>query len=315
MAQLIRHWRSGWLIVGTSAALAWSCVPLPAEETGDPATGVPHEDFPIVGGHRAVGCDECHITGAAEQNLTPELPNGWVTAISTGCLGCHTDTRDTIFPTGHKEQASCADAGCHSASDDCWRNVRGDCVIVPPGEPPPPIGHEGDRAILFPLEGAHAGIDCGTCHTGAADEEQRGGAEACEMCHTRPDAAHYPADRNRGPDDDRRCKACHAHEAANGALVVNTDFATDGVDHDLYWPHNRIALGTPPYAPRAETAWVSSCISCHPTPGVQDEAGVECDACHVPEGTANDPGEIALTPIHANFNAACHTCHERGDNL
>ena len=191
--------------------------------------------------------------------------------------------------------------------------MRGDCVIVPPGEPPPPIGHEGDRAILFPLQGPHANIDCGTCHTGASDAEQRGGASKCELCHTRPSLDHYPADSNRGPDDDRQCKACHANEAANGALVVNDDFGADGVDHGLYWPHNRIQIDTPPYGPKAEADWVTTCVSCHPTPGVQDEAGSSCDACHVTNASA--PGEITLPPIHANFSAPCHTCHERGDNL
>lgn len=307
-----------WLLTGSLLSWGlWSCVPTDEPDDTAVPTSAPHENFPILGGHRAVECEDCHITGAQEQGLPSDEPNGWVTLIGTDCLGCHTDTRDEIFPNGHKQQASCANSGCHSGSDDCWRSVRGDCIVVPTGEPPPPIGHEGERAILFPLEGPHDVEGCATCHTGTADEEQRGGHDNCEMCHDRPSPDHYAAERNRAPNDERMCKACHAAEAADGKLEVHASFGTaDGaVVHDLYWPHNRIAIDNAPYPLKGETSWVSECIDCHQTPGVQDASGATCDYCHVDDGDDDEPHEMALPTIHDVFGGPCVDCHARGDNL
>lgn len=290
-----RYQKAGFLLLGGWTALGvWSCVPEP-EPTVVPTQADPHTDFPLLGRHLSVDCESCHVAGAAEQGLESTNGNGWVDALDPSCLGCHTDTREAVFPgQNHGNAATCSEAGCHASSDLCWRQVRGPCVDVPtpePGVTPPPFGHEGDRGLLFPLEGVHADIGCGTCHDGASDAEQAGGATQCEMCHTRADGPgvdHYVHPQGGG-DSDRGCKACHATEAADTKLIVPYSWFADFSRHDFIWPHNGAV----------------DCKDCHTTPGSQSATDYDCSGCHGPDATP-------LTPFHDNVNGACHDCHDDG---
>lgn len=282
---------------GLAMWAAWSCQPA----SSDPVPDEFHADFPLAGAHVAQSCEACHIDGAREQGLTPERASGWVNAVSTSCLGCHADTTAELFPGGHKNGASCADAGCHSASDFCWRQVWAECG--PPGEPPPPPGHVDDLARIFPLEGAHGGLECGACHPGGQFEPQRGGGVECTMCHERPSADHYPPLRAGADPKERGCKACHAIDDVAGKLQVPADWNVDAYDHRTFWPHAVADFDANPPELRAEADWTVSCASCHEYP--QSYANWACGSCHPQDAL------LAANLIH-NSTQPCIQCHPEG---
>lgn len=286
------------LLGGSSAVLLWACVPAVEEDPIVPISAT-HTDFPLLGRHLSVDCEDCHIEGAAEQGLSSLRDNGWVDELSTSCLDCHIDTREDYFPNfNHGNGATCSAAGgCHSASDSCWREIAAPCIDVPTpvtGEPtPPPPGHNGDLALLFPLEGVHLGPGCTACHRGAF-EEQRGGSDQCETCHARalpdgPGDDHYPPDQLTAPDSARGCKACHAAEDPTQKLLVPSDWTVDPVVHDFQWPHNG----------------ADECLDCHLSPGSQTATDYTCTSagCH---------GDLSPNAYHADPNGPCADCHEEG---
>jgi hypothetical protein len=284
---------------GLSAGLFWACIPEPTIPDG-PVTGSAHVDFPLVGSHLPVDCEDCHIAGAAEQGLASGFESGWVDELSMDCLGCHVDTREAYYPNfNHGNGATCsADGGCHSVTDNCWREVAAACLTPPPtpptGEPtPPPPGHNGELALRFPLEGPHGGTACTACHPGAFDE-QVGGANACESCHPRalpdgPGDGHYPPQNLTAGDGARGCKACHAAEGPDETLIVPPDWAAGGVVHDFHWPHNG----------------ADACLDCHLTPGSQTATDYTCTSgCH---------DDLSAADYHADPNGPCADCHQRGN--
>jgi hypothetical protein len=99
--------------------------------------------FPLVGKHTSVSCKSCH-------------PNGQYKGTPKGCYSCH-------------------------AGDDNHGGQYGtDCALChnPNGWSPPHVDHSS-----FPLNGAHAGLPCTSCHVGG---RFRGTPKACSACHDDP---------------------------------------------------------------------------------------------------------------------------------
>jgi hypothetical protein len=128
--------------------------------------------FPIHGMHKAVPCEDCHISRIFKN-------------ASTKCQDCHFD------PHRNKNSVECA--LCHR--DTGW-NVSTHM-----------INEHTDR---FPLIGAHAVADCYSCHkTGTVGKSNRQGLSTlCDSCHlTAFNQAKRPNHRARGFSTD--CTECH----------------------------------------------------------------------------------------------------------
>jgi hypothetical protein len=105
-------------------------------------------DFPLVGLHVAVPCEQCHITRAYKDT-------------GKGCNDCH--ARDDVHKGGLGR-----DCGrCHSANGwGIWEFDHG-------------------KETHFALTGAHAKVTCAGCHKQPADEVKLD--STCAYCHSQDD--------------------------------------------------------------------------------------------------------------------------------
>lgn len=105
-------------------------------------------DFPLVGLHVAVPCEQCHATREYR-------------GIARGCHGCHQS--DDV----HKGGLGSECARCHSPNG--WRIWDFD----------------HGKETGFPLSGRHGKLACADCHKQPADQLKL--ATACASCHSRDD--------------------------------------------------------------------------------------------------------------------------------
>jgi hypothetical protein len=116
--------------------------------------------FPLAGAHATVTCGSCHTTKTS-----------YKIAGAASCETCHTDP--------HRERLGNSCASCHTAQ--AWNTTK--------------IDHS---RTAFPLRGAHAQVQCVSCHvTPATQVKPR--ADTCASCHTDPHAGVFKQD----------CASCH----------------------------------------------------------------------------------------------------------
>jgi len=275
--------------------------------------------FPLVGGHVAADCRDCH--------QEPVFAH-----VGTACADCHADA--------HKGRLGNDCAGCHTPAGWVDRSET---------------RREHDTTRL-PLVGAHARVDCDACHTGPVAGEYVGTPFDCYACHrqdyessTEPDhvAAGFGAD----------CERCHGVFSATwgaGDFVHPPNFPLAGAHarldcadcHDAGFtgaPTDCVACHQSAYDATADPSHLAAgfstdCAACHGTtawmPSTWDHGGttfpltgahrrLDCAACHdsgypgTPtdcyachrtdyEGTGN-PNHLA-----ANFSTDCAGCHTTG---
>ncbi len=164
-------------------------------------------------------------------------------------------------------------------------------------------GSLGAMHAFFPLDGAHAGLDCTQCHSGgryagvpntcagchAGDAPAPHFPGACTLCHTT--AAWTPASFDHNAFDTRDCSSCHrrdkpAHHWSGQCSVCHS---TSG------W--------TPAHFDHA-VAGATDCISCHSGDKPAGHWSAQCSACH---------GTGGWLPAHFDHGAAgatdCTSCH------
>jgi len=116
--------------------------------------------YPLTGAHRAVPCNLCHKRKPGTKHVGFRVK-------STECDGCHSDPHMRQF---YKKAPYTGCESCHRT--DRWTDLVFDHQKTP-----------------FPLDGRHAGVACGKCHTesrtksGKAFTRYTPLARSCEGCH------------------------------------------------------------------------------------------------------------------------------------
>ncbi len=264
-------------------------------------------------------------------------------ARGVGCLALISVAAISVFPaiaapektSAHPHgdfEAPCAQ--CHSA--DAWSPAR--------------IGTDFDHGALgFPLEGAHAGVDCLFCHTTLEFEAVSG---ACASCHQDVHQGEFGQEcarcHNTRSFVDRSeqlalhretrfpltgthlaidCEACH-HGNGSADAFVNTPtecYACHQGDYESTTGPNHVQAG-----------FATDCTQCHGTgswtagtnvgsheffPLKGGHGGLECARCHTSGNyTALDPScvschrdayDATTDPVHrdAGFATECEACH------
>jgi hypothetical protein len=200
--------------------------------------------YPLRGMHQAVACTQCHIK--------PVFTN-----VGQKCADCHADI--------HKRQFGAACEQCHT--------VKGWQVAVQQ------IQQHQNR---FPLLGAHAALDCSSCHKGAATGQFLGLSTQCYSCH----ATDYQ--RTTGPGHvqagfSTTCDKCHRFDNWFGVKFDHlkyTGFALTGMHAAL------------------------DCTACH-IGGKFKGTPADCVGCHLPDfRKTTNPNHVTL-----GLPQTCQTCH------
>src|SRR5579864_1178025 len=156
-----------------------------------PIRAVPEFDhnqtrYPLRGMHQAVTCTQCHIK--------PVFTN-----VGLRCQDCHADI--------HKRQLGANCEQCHT--------VRGWQVSVQQ------ISQHNNR---FPLTGAHAAVDCDSCHKGAANSKFQTMSTDCYSCHA-ADFKNATNPNHATAGFSVTCDSCHG---TDNWLNANFDHAAVG---------------------------------------------------------------------------------------
>jgi len=142
--------------------------------------------YPLKGMHARVECSQCHANPIFRE-------------ASTRCADCHADL--------HRRQNGARCEECHS--------VRGWTVKTESAR---------EHSARFPLLGAHASVDCETCHKGAGAAQYIGLSTACAACHIN-DYTHTRTINHTAAGFPVTCQQCHG---ADNWLSVKFDHARFG---------------------------------------------------------------------------------------
>lgn len=275
---------------GTVGELCESCHTV---EAWRPAGGFDHATtrFPLTGGHREVGCAECHREAARE-----ESPSFAVAGLA--CRDCHRDPHDGRFG------GACAD--CHSTAG--WRSVELDG-----------FDHERTR---YPLRGRHRTVACEQCHRPGVP--RRGLAfGACSDCHRDPHDGQF---RNR--PDGGRCDSCHDLEGfvPSGFGMTQhqeSSFPLTGAHQAVpcLACHQEALARLPAPGPGGRFRFADTdCITCHGDPhrGEADRFVVAegCTTCHDVDAwsrIAFDHGRTDFPLAGRHEGLECRSCHPTVD--
>ena len=201
--------------------------------------------YPLRGMHQSVTCTQCHIK--------PVFGN-----TGTRCQDCHADI--------HKRQLGSNCEQCHT--------VRGWQVSVAQ------IKQHNNR---FPLTGAHAAVDCDSCHKGAANSRFQTMSTDCYSCH----AAEYKQAANPSHVAGKFATTCDSCHSTDNWLNAKFDHAMTGF----------LLAGGHSVPPR-------TCADCHVNNNYS-LTSTACVTCHLKDwqGTAN--------PSHSKLNISqtCEQCH------
>ncbi len=242
--------------------------------------------FALLAVHAGASCTACHAPGSGTVAASP--------ANDQDCVACHLADYEGFHPDGWPT----ACAACHSPTT--WSGATLDHELASGG---------------FRLLGAHAGLNCSSCHDPStfaplwdpADDSD------CVTCHQ----SLYDA-QHTGSGYPTTCLTCHSTTTWTGASFNHqtaSGFAlpTDHGDLVCTSCHDATTFA-PLFAPSSNT----DCIACHQS----DYAGEHpvgwptgCTQCHTTTGwvSATFDHDASWFPIfsgrHANRWTDCATCH------
>jgi len=200
--------------------------------------------YPLRGMHQNVPCIQCHVK--------PVFTN-----VGKRCQDCHADI--------HKRQLGANCEQCHT--------VRGWGVSVKE------IEQHNNR---FPLTGAHAAVDCDSCHKNAANSKFQIMSTMCYSCHAAEFKSASPNHQTTGFST--TCDQCHTTDN-----WLNAKFDHSATGFPLTGGHS-----DPP----------RTCIDCHVNNNY-NLAGATCYSCHQKDfQNTSNPNHVA-----AGFSTLCQQCH------
>ncbi len=201
--------------------------------------------YPLRGMHQNVACTQCHVK--------PVFSN-----VGKRCQDCHADI--------HKRQLGANCEQCHT--------VRGWGVSVKE------IQQHNNR---FPLTGAHAAVDCDSCHKNAANSQFQTMSTECYSCHA-ADFKSTTSPNHVTLGFSITCDQCHTTDN-----WLNAKFDHNTVGFPLSGGH-----AVPPRA----------CSDCHANNNY-NLTSTACYSCHQKDyqGTTN-PNHVA-----GGFSTTCQQCH------
>jgi hypothetical protein len=201
--------------------------------------------YALRGMHEKVQCTQCHVKLVFAN-------------VGQKCSDCHADI--------HRGQFGANCESCHT--------IKGWKVSVTAIR-----GHQN----RFPLIGAHAAVDCESCHKGAATGQFQGLATQCYSCHaTEYKGATNPSHTTAGFPT--RCEQCHGTNS-----WLNAKFDHSSVGFPLTNAH-----ADPPRV----------CQDCHINNNY-NLTTTACVSCHLKNfQAATNPNHVA-----GGFSQTCQQCH------
>jgi hypothetical protein len=201
--------------------------------------------YPLRGMHEKVQCTQCHVKLV-------------FTNVGQKCSDCHADI--------HRGQFGANCESCHTVKG--WRVS---------------VTAIRDHQNRFPLIGAHAAVDCESCHTGAATGQFQGLSTQCYSCHAKEfkgttNPNHVTAGFSTS------CEQCHS---TNTWLDAKFDHASTG------FPLTN-AHADPPRV----------CLDCHINNNY-NLTTTACVSCHL----ANYQGAKNPDHVAGGFAQTCQQCH------
>ncbi|WP_412061609.1 hypothetical protein [Rubrivirga sp. IMCC45206] len=272
--------------------------------TGWPGASIDHPalsgGFSLLGAHTALDCATCHSE--------PDFALPWSPASDADCVGCHAADADDADPDHDDFPETCT--ACHGL--DTWTGATVDHPTLSGG---------------FNLAGAHAALDCATCHsepgfevpwTPASDAD-------CVSCH-----AEDADDADPNHDDfPTTCTTCHTPDDWEGATVDHPALA-DGFE--LLGAHLAAECNACHSGPDFEVPWTPAgqgdCVACHAADYASTAGGFvdhvagglpsECASCHGVDTWAGATFDHASEAdgfelVGAHLTLACATCHSGPD--
>jgi len=250
----------GWLASGSSQSATGSHSPhgnlnVPCQnchtaEGWKPIRAVPEFNhnqtrYPLRGLHQNVACTQCHVK--------PVFSN-----VGSRCQDCHADI--------HRRQLGANCEQCHS--------VRGWGVSSKE------IQQHNNR---FPLTGAHAAVDCDSCHKNAANSQFQTMSTACFSCH-QADFKQTTSPNHVALGFSTTCELCHVTDN-----WLNAKFDHNSVGFPLTGGH-----AVPP----------RTCADCHVNNNF-NLTSTACISCHQKDFQgATNPNHLA-----GGFPTTCQQCH------
>jgi len=213
--------------------------------------------FPLLAAHARLDCEACHGGQQPQQFV----------GTSTECVSCHQADYDAAKDPNHRQlRLSRECTGCHSIASSSWEGGA--------------FGSSFPHPETFPLQGAHGGLGCDSCHASGFS----GTSRQCVTCHRGDyDRASNPNHRTAGFPEG--CQACHGTSGWRPA-----DF-----DHGRFFPLTRDHGGIP-------------CATCHVNPG--SFRAFQCLTCHGRERMDDKHDDVSGYRYESQ---ACYSCHPRGE--
>lgn len=311
-------------------------------------------DFALEGGHAAQSCVSCHAKGEAYRDASKacsechEKDDPHEGTLGDRCQQCHSATGWSTVVFDHDEtrfalsglhaEAACADChpqqrfgkvamdcvSCHRV-DDVHRGRLGTaCAECHDSKGWNSSGFDHARETRFALRGAHAKVDCRTCHE--SDPKTVKISRQCASCHQMDDD-------HRGSRG-RKCGDCHG--SINWSKTrfdhqKDTKFALHGAHTTQACELCHVGAGA---MEKGKSTTPSRCVECHESDDVHlGSMGSDCSTCHAESswskrvGFDHDLTDFPLLALHqlascedchvthqfGSTKSQCVACHARGD--
>ncbi|MEI7981281.1 MAG: hypothetical protein WCI71_06480 [Bacteroidota bacterium] len=273
-----------------------------------PATFAIHNNYySLTGAHTNVDCNSCH-------------PGGIYTNTPNTCVGCHLANYNQTTNPNHTA------AGIPTTCETCH--------TTNPGWTPATFAIHNN---YYPLTGAHATVDCNSCHQGNYNNPPNtcvgchltnynqtnnpnhgalGIPTTCVTCHTTNPGwtpATFPIHGNyyplTGAHTTVDCNACHQGNYSN---PPNTCVGCHLANYNQTTNPNHGALGIPTTCATCHTTnpgWTPATFPIHGNyyPLTGAHSTVDCNACH--QGNYHNPPNTCVGCHQANYNQTTNPNH------